>query len=119
REQHPDYPTGQAAKDALQHEPSGLGNHWKPRVLKDRNHRRVPNLAQSRLLPVLHERRVHLLAQGHLTLQPIALETKLRRAADPVLLQEGLQPIFRFAQAARSEERRVAKECRSRWSPYH
>jgi len=24
-----------------------------------------------------------------------------------------------FAQAARSEERRVGKECRSRWSPYH
>ena len=23
------------------------------------------------------------------------------------------------AQAARSEERRVGKECRSRWSPYH
>ena len=25
----------------------------------------------------------------------------------------------RFAQLARSEERRVGKECRSRWSPYH
>ena len=25
----------------------------------------------------------------------------------------------RFIQAARSEERRVGKECRSRWSPYH
>ena len=24
-----------------------------------------------------------------------------------------------FADAARSEERRVGKECRSRWSPYH
>src|SRR3712207_7854752 len=24
-----------------------------------------------------------------------------------------------FAQIARSEERRVGKECRSRWSPYH
>src|SRR2546421_8301266 len=24
-----------------------------------------------------------------------------------------------FLQAARSEERRVGKECRSRWSPYH
>ena len=24
-----------------------------------------------------------------------------------------------FAQSARSEERRVGKECRSRWSPYH
>ena len=25
----------------------------------------------------------------------------------------------RFALAGRSEERRVGKECRSRWSPYH
>ena len=25
----------------------------------------------------------------------------------------------RFLQSARSEERRVGKECRSRWSPYH
>ena len=24
-----------------------------------------------------------------------------------------------FAKALRSEERRVGKECRSRWSPYH
>src|SRR5260370_19978132 len=26
---------------------------------------------------------------------------------------------FRIRRAARSEERRVGKECRSRWSPYH
>ena len=25
----------------------------------------------------------------------------------------------KYAQIARSEERRVGKECRSRWSPYH
>ena len=28
---------------------------------------------------------------------------------------EGLNPFFQ----TRSEERRVGKECRSRWSPYH
>src|SRR5688572_32554450 len=26
---------------------------------------------------------------------------------------------WRFSTATRSEERRVGKECRSRWSPYH
>ena len=26
---------------------------------------------------------------------------------------------FNFAGKKRSEERRVGKECRSRWSPYH
>ena len=30
-----------------------------------------------------------------------------------------LWAIFREAHAERSEERRVGKECRSRWSPYH
>ena len=28
-------------------------------------------------------------------------------------------PGFRKGKAPRSEERRVGKECRSRWSPYH
>ena len=28
-------------------------------------------------------------------------------------------PAFAFEGEARSEERRVGKECRSRWSPYH
>src|SRR5690242_21788213 len=27
--------------------------------------------------------------------------------------------VYRVAQITRSEERRVGKECRSRWSPYH
>ena len=30
-----------------------------------------------------------------------------------------LPKLLRFAVPLRSEERRVGKECRSRWSPYH
>ena len=30
-----------------------------------------------------------------------------------------LSKIFKVSPLARSEERRVGKECRSRWSPYH
>src|SRR2546427_12584257 len=41
----------------------------------------------------------------------------LRRGAHPAT-DELLQLLFR-ARDARSEERRVGKECRSRWSPYH
>src|SRR5256886_17583314 len=37
----------------------------------------------------------------------------------PVQAQETIQKSFSMAGAARSEERRVGKECRSRWSPYH
>src|SRR5215203_1719824 len=35
----------------------------------------------------------------------------------PAALAAGLQPILCVGE--RSEERRVGKECRSRWSPYH
>ena len=35
-----------------------------------------------------------------------------------VLILIDHQP-FQFANLHRSEERRVGKECRSRWSPYH
>ena len=31
----------------------------------------------------------------------------------------GLGVVSDFADRTRSEERRVGKECRSRWSPYH
>src|SRR2546430_15496326 len=37
---------------------------------------------------------------------------------DPVLLSS-LRRKMRWKMPARSEERRVGKECRSRWSPYH
>ena len=38
---------------------------------------------------------------------------KVERAQDPVTGEEALKI------SIRSEERRVGKECRSRWSPYH
>src|SRR2546430_16888481 len=41
-------------------------------------------------------------------------EELVRRAAP--IVQEKIE---RFGQFPRSEERRVGKECRSRWSPYH
>src|SRR2546421_9247373 len=37
----------------------------------------------------------------------------------PVSLAPAVEPMARPAAVARSEERRVGKECRSRWSPYH
>src|SRR3712207_8208976 len=39
------------------------------------------------------------------------------QSADPVTYQAGREYAVRWG--ARSEERRVGKECRSRWSPYH
>ena len=34
-------------------------------------------------------------------------------------LKEWIADLFKARETARSEERRVGKECRSRWSPYH
>src|SRR3712207_9214579 len=34
-------------------------------------------------------------------------------------IPEFIESVLRFANFPRSEERRVGKECRSRWSPYH
>ena len=39
--------------------------------------------------------------------------------ANPMEFQEGKVLIHRISKIDRSEERRVGKECRSRWSPYH
>ena len=35
------------------------------------------------------------------------------------ITKEGLETILKKNKLQRSEERRVGKECRSRWSPYH
>ena len=57
-------------------------------------------------LPSRRDRRVHFI---HGSLQ----------ALDAALRARGGALIVRHGRATRSEERRVGKECRSRWSPYH
>src|SRR5947207_14087739 len=41
-----------------------------------------------------------------------------RKPAPPVTTAR-MKPPSHFSRSTRSEERRVGKECRSRWSPYH
>ena len=56
-----------------------------------------------------------------------AIEQKWREnwEAKPVNVDDGKKPkyycldMFPYPSGNRSEERRVGKECRSRWSPYH
>ena len=45
----------------------------------------------------------------------------MRQSSNPVLRWVALAYLwfFRGTPRSRSEERRVGKECRSRWSPYH
>src|SRR2546429_2407344 len=78
---------------------------------------------QTCALPILSDSRFK-----QLTLEPLLpqrLKQHQRRAVGQVqrtrLLVEhrDAQPAVRILSEPRSEERRVGKECRSRWSPYH
>src|SRR2546429_9455380 len=68
-------------------------------------------------------RRVVLLTSGSakiVQLGPSGAEVILGvRGPGEVVGTVGLRPQDRHCSMARSEERRVGKECRSRWSPYH
>ena len=48
---------------------------------------------------------------------PATIDLKFDRAL--YWLMTGAQPTDTASRILRSEERRVGKECRSRWSPYH
>ena len=47
------------------------------------------------------------------------LSSQLEVENEPVKQQELIKSIDSLIGVIRSEERRVGKECRSRWSPYH
>ena len=46
-------------------------------------------------------------------------EALIERVCDADVIILANQPLRRDVLRSRSEERRVGKECRSRWSPYH
>ena len=50
---------------------------------------------------------------------PLLLSCYRRLMGNPVSAARALLEELTAALPARSEERRVGKECRSRWSPYH
>ena len=61
-------------------------------------------------------------AEGALTFHGRTAESLLDEFGSPLYLIDTDEVSARaryFVRAARSEERRVGKECRSRWSPYH
>ena len=49
---------------------------------------------------------------------PEGTEERTLKAANQILT-DGVADLIILGKPARSEERRVGKECRSRWSPYH
>ena len=61
----------------------------------------------------------HLLEAMAFSLKDKALLKEQLEKAEVVLLGPGLREDAFGEETTRSEERRVGKECRSRWSPYH
>ena len=47
------------------------------------------------------------------------IEMPVRKVTCPVFGGDDLDRLYVTTMGSRSEERRVGKECRSRWSPYH
>src|SRR5256886_7714256 len=54
-----------------------------------------------------------------LLMSPVLVVLRVRFPKAPVRLVTGVVFLLSVLSAIRSEERRVGKECRSRWSPYH
>ena len=48
-----------------------------------------------------------------------AYQARVSKAAQLIAENRKNSPIVLLSGPSRSEERRVGKECRSRWSPYH
>src|SRR3989475_12535368 len=68
----------------------------------------------------LESRLIDLLARGTGKLKDVLdVEQELARGREEIERSEGRLRYLRSHAALRSEERRVGKECRSRWSPYH
>src|SRR5690349_23493855 len=51
-------------------------------------------------------------------IHPVAVRTRMRMCSSAIAVRT-LRKGCMCVRAGRSEERRVGKECRSRWSPYH
>src|SRR2546430_11463387 len=50
---------------------------------------------------------------------PLSVGVRTSQCRRPTLWRRGARHPWASGPACRSEERRVGKECRSRWSPYH
>ena len=57
--------------------------------------------------------------RDRLPVGPAAVDRFVARHGAPIVEGERVTFLFRGEADERSEERRVGKECRSRWSPYH
>ena len=95
------------------------GFRFEKEILKRRGYKFCSDCDCEILLPLYYEYGLdmfrHMDAEFALILYD-SRKDRLIAARDPI----GIRPLFYgYSKSSRSEERRVGKECRSRWSPYH
>src|SRR5579883_3086875 len=71
------------------------------------------------MIPVADEEQVLKALKKHLDVAPEKNDDGTLKVAVPIINELNLRFIHGYLYVSRSEERRVGKECRSRWSPYH
>ena len=87
-------------------------------------HRMAPTDIHSKGIPMF-ENTTHLIAAQApiMSVKPIVVPSNARGTALQLRISAPTTgtdlPVILFSHGFRSEERRVGKECRSRWSPYH
>src|SRR3712207_9497666 len=78
---------------------------------------------EMRILREQRDQRIYELFEGRKLSADLVVDKEVRITKGETITREmlaGIEPkALRKAHLARSEERRVGKECRSRWSPYH
>ena len=78
---------------------------------------------EEKLMPIATkfstQRHLKAIRDAFICIMPITLAGGIVSVISAAPAPEGTTNGFLLAWASRSEERRVGKECRSRWSPYH
>src|SRR2546422_4929260 len=94
-----------------------------PRVQPDvRSQREHGELLDQALQYLRRERRFflrHQLPDRFMREETLPVRTRVEERLEGVGESDGLRELMNLLPLERSEERRVGKECRSRWSPYH
>ena len=117
--------SARVASERWQELSRGLESQWWARAVRanSRSARWWKRLDCARFLSVAATSRdigrvLQLLRNHHPAVQ-LAAATTLERLGSSSLVTAALEQLPFLGPTVRSEERRVGKECRSRWSPYH
>ena len=103
------------------------GQTRRHRIATPRRHEIVEELARTDRLPAIYfvfsragcDDAASSMVNAHVSLTSAEERVEIRERAEALTQHLDNQDLAVLEYGRRSEERRVGKECRSRWSPYH